>query len=262
MDRLSDQVGPAVTYGVLVTAVVVAGTGVLLGVARWMIPGETKQSHHEVIIAIHQMVGMLYAILLAFVVIIVWEAASKANDDSQIEANKVSQIYFTARGLPEPQNEQLARLAHDYAATVARQEWRLMREGGTSHRARVLVARMRVVTHSLTPGTPREEILMTQTLDAINALVDARRERTSAVQSPVPPVMWIGLIGGAVITIGFTFLYDYTRYLPHFLAVSTMAALVTFMLWLVWEMSSPFDGPTGVGPTAFDQILQRFKEFS
>ena len=88
--------------GILVTAAAVAVTGVLLGVARWAIPGETKQEHHEVLIAIHQMVGMLYAILLAFVVIIVWEAASKADTDAQAEANKLSQIYFTARGLPQP----------------------------------------------------------------------------------------------------------------------------------------------------------------
>ncbi len=248
--------------GILVTAAAVAVTGVLLGVARWAIPGETKQEHHEVLIAIHQMVGMLYAILLAFVVIIVWEAASKADTDAQAEANKLSQIYFTARGLPQPQSTQLTRLARDYAADVVDEEWPLMRRGRTSPHARELVAQMRVTANSLRPTNIHDEVLMTQTLDAINALVDTRRERTAAIEPPVPAVLWTGLIVGAVITVGFTFFYDYTRYLPHFLMVSAMTALVAFLLWLVWEMSYPFDGPTGVGPDAFVQVLERFKEFA
>ena len=248
--------------GLLLTAATIATTGVLLALARWMIPGETKQVHHDVLIAIHQMVGMLYAILLAFVVIIVWQAASKADDDSQIEANMVSQIYFTARGMPEPQRGELQDVTRQYVATVIDEEWPLMRQGRTSSEARALVARMRVITNSMQPRTPRDEILMAQQLDAINALVDARRARTSAVEPSVPAVMWTGLLAGTVIAVGFTFFYDYTRFLPHFLMTSTISGLVAFMLWLTWEMSYPFDGPTGVGPDAFVHVLERFREFS
>ncbi|MQA26424.1 MAG: DUF4239 domain-containing protein [Micromonosporaceae bacterium] len=247
--------------GLLLTTATVIATGALVALARRLIPGDTKQEHHDVLIAIHQMVGMLYTILLAFVVIIVWEAADQADDDSQAEANKLSQIYFTARGMPEPQQGELKDLASSYAAVVVDKEWPLMREGKTSAEARSLVGQMRVTAHSLRPTTPRDEILMTQTLDAINELVDARRERTSAVEPSVPPVMWAGLLGGTVITVGFTFFYDYTRYLPHFLMTSTFSGLVAFILWLTWEMSYPFDGPTGVGPDAFAHVLDRFREF-
>lgn len=145
--------------GILVTAAAIAVTGVLLGVARWAIPGETKQE----------------------------------------------QIYFTARGLPQPQSTQLTRLARDYAANVADEEWPLMRRGRTSPHARELVAQMRVTANSLRPTNIHDEVLMTQTLDAINALVDTRRERTAAIEPPVPAVLWTGLIVGAVITVGFTF---------------------------------------------------------
>lgn len=247
--------------GILVTVGAVAVAAVLLAIARKLIPGERKQAHHDVISAIYQMVGVLYAILLAFVVIIVWEAVSKAGDDAKAEANRVSQIYFTARGLAEPQRGELTRLASDYASTVVEEEWPLMTRGQTSPRARELVARMRVVTQQMRPTSPREEVLMADTLEAINALVDARRERTAAIESPVPPVMWIGLLGGGVVAIGFAFFYDYTRYGPHLAMVGAMTGLVAFILWLVWEMSYAYDGPTAVGPDAFVQVLQRFTEF-
>lgn len=136
-----------------------------------------------------------------------------------------------------------------------------MRRGQTSPKARALVGKMRTTVHGLKPATAHDEILMAQTLDAINQLVDTRRERTAAAQPSIPPVMWTGLIVGAVLTIGITFAYDYTRFLPHFLMVSAMTSLIAFMLWLTWEMSYPFDGPTGVGPDAFAQVLKRFSEF-
>jgi hypothetical protein len=211
---------------------------------------------------IFSMVGMLYAVLLAFVVIVVWEFSSAVGDDAQAEANDVSQIYFTARALPEPQRGHMMALASDYATTVAYREWPAMRRGQTDGQARSQVAQMRVEIMSLRPADGQQEILMTQTLDAINALVDARRARTRAIESPVPPIMWAGLVGGAAVTVGLTLLLGSVRSGRALLLTSGMAALLMFTLWLIYEMSHPFSGPTGHGPDAFLAILARFEEFS
>lgn len=212
--------------------------------------------------AIFSMVGVLYAILLAFVVIVVWEASSAVADHAQAEANDVSRIHFTARALPEPQRSRLTTLTHGYVSTVVSQEWPAMREGRTSPEARAQVAQMRAEITRMKPADAREEILMTQTLDAINKLVDARRQRTAAVDSPVPAVLWVGLVSGAVITVGFTFLFASGRLWSQVLMIGAMTALLAFTLWLTYEMSYPFTGPTGIGPDAFQTVLDRFEEFA
>ncbi|HET6213699.1 MAG TPA: DUF4239 domain-containing protein [Micromonosporaceae bacterium] len=245
--------------------IVVAGTviviGVLLAIARRLIPGEHKQPHHDVASAIFSMVGVLYAVILAFVVIVVWENDSKANDDAQIEANDVAKLYFTARSMPEPQRGELMGIARDYAGVVTRDEWPLMQHSKTSPKARELVARMRGTAQGIQPATAREEILMGGALDAINELVDARRQRTGALTSPVSPLMWGGLIAGSAITIGFTFFFDHSRFVPHLIMVGSMSALIAFTLWLIYDMSLPFSGTSAIGPDAFAQILQRFRDF-
>jgi hypothetical protein len=41
-----------------------------------------------------------------------------------------------------------------------------------------------------------------------------------------------------------------------------MTVLLAFTLWLTYEMSYPFTGPTGIGPDAFQTVLDRFEEFA
>lgn len=216
---------------------------------------------HEVAGAIFSMIGVLYAVILAFVVIVLWESDSAVRDHTQEEANDVSQIYFTARALPQPQRAQLTGLARDYADIVAHKEWPAMRSGQTSAGARADVAAMRTDIMAMKPADAGQQILMSQTLDAINALVDARRERTSALTPPVPTVMWVALVAGAALTVGFTFLFGYERFGRHLTMVTSMTALLAFILWLTYQMSHPFTGPVAQGPDAFLEVLDRFTEF-
>ncbi len=258
--RHGDKNGAPVTPLLIVIGTVIL-VGICLTFARRIIPGEVKQPHHDVAAAVFSMVGVLYALILAFVVIVVWENHSASTAEVNVEANEVSRLYFTARALPEPQRTEVMELAREYAAIVADEEWPLMALGQSSAKARAAVARMRVFIQAMQPATARDEILMSNSLDAINALVDARRARTGALVSPVAPIMWVGLIAGSVITVAFTFIFDHSRYVLHLLMVGSMAALIAFTLWIVHDMSLPFSGLNAIGSDAFTQILQRFREF-
>jgi hypothetical protein len=164
--------------GLLVTAAAVAAVAlVLVVIDRWA--GDQRTLDHEVASTIFNMVGVLYAVLLAFVVVQVWQTNDDAQNYSQAEASDVSEIYFTARALPQPQRDQLKDLARSYAETVATEEWPAMAHGATSPRAVADVAQMRVVILSYRPQDYRGQVLMTQILDSVNQTVDARRNRTS-----------------------------------------------------------------------------------
>lgn len=236
--------------------------GLLLLLARRLLPDEEAvRPHHDAASAIFSMVGALYAVILAFVVIVVWEANGQARTDSQVEANAVARVYFTARSLPDPQRYRLMTLARDYAATVAHEEWPMLAHGRTSAQARQHVADMRLTTHELRPDNVSQEILMGDTLDAIDELVDARRARNAVLVPLVTPLMWAGLLAGSVLTIGFMLLFNRPSYPLHLLMVGSVAGLIVFLLWLVHDLSRPYAGASALGPEAFDQILQRFREF-
>src|SRR2546430_714841 len=84
----------ALIAGGAVAAVVI----ILVIIDRWA--GNKRTLDHDVASTIFNMVSVLYAVLLAFVVVEVWQADSNAQSYSQEEASDVSQLYFTARALP------------------------------------------------------------------------------------------------------------------------------------------------------------------
>ena len=88
-------------------------------------------------------------------------------------------------------------------------------------------------------------------------LASERRARLNQVGDEVPPLLWLVLIAGAVLTIGFTFLFGLENTAVHTAMVMTLAALVLISLIVVKEMAYPFGGTTKVTPEAFDVFLAR-----
>jgi hypothetical protein len=75
-----DSLTISVVYGVLVVcAVGLAALGGLALVQR-LVPTEVRQGHNDVAGFIYAVVGVIYAVLLALMVIAVWEDYEKARD--------------------------------------------------------------------------------------------------------------------------------------------------------------------------------------
>jgi hypothetical protein len=66
-------------------------------------------------------VGVVYAVLLALVVIAVWEEYGTADETVESEANAVAEIAWLAHRLPESERYQLQEHAQSYAREVVDQ---------------------------------------------------------------------------------------------------------------------------------------------
>src|SRR5438445_98023 len=83
-------------------------------------------------------------------------------------------------------------------------------------------------------------------LGAMAQLGNARRERVNeAAQSAVPRLMWAALILGALITIGFAFLFNLGSREVHAVLVFLLTLIIGCLLLLVHELNYPFSGPAG-----------------
>jgi hypothetical protein len=83
--------------------------------------------------------------------------------------------------------------------------------------------------------------------------------RLVAASVSMPPILWVVLIFGGVVTIGFTYLFGLQNTWAHRLMVASLAAVIALVLFTVSSLEHPFYGGTHVSPGAFELILDRFE---
>jgi hypothetical protein len=77
-----------------------------------------RQEHNDVAGFIFATIGVFYAVLLAFVVIVGWEALTSARNTTYTEADQLANVYWISRYLPSPQGAAIEGLTLKYAHTV------------------------------------------------------------------------------------------------------------------------------------------------
>jgi hypothetical protein len=87
-----------------------------------LVPSARRQEHNDVAGFIYAVLGVAYAVLLAFVAIVVWEDYETAESNVETEANELAGIYFLADRFPESDRERVQEFARSYARTVVEEE--------------------------------------------------------------------------------------------------------------------------------------------
>jgi hypothetical protein len=249
-----------VVTGLLIVAVatVVAVGGLVL--VQSLVSTERRKQHNDVAGFIYAVLGVSYAVLLGLMLIAVWEQWNAAQDVASDEANELAGIFWFAHALPQPEGRHIQELARSYAQVVVEEEWPLMEQGRSSPKAWATLDELRGTILGLDPTTGAQLARYNQVLEQLHGLGDARRERLLAANEGLSTILWVVLIGGAVITIGFTYLFGLDNASVHTLMVAALAMILSLSLFTVAALDYPFKGDVRIHPDAFEQVLERFHQ--
>jgi len=78
----------------------------------------------------------------------------------------------------------------------------------------------------------------------------------------LPTILWVVLIVGGVIVVGFTYLFGLENNTVHTLVVASLALIISLTLFTVAALDHPFRGDIIVHSDAFEQVLDRFESSS
>jgi Protein of unknown function (DUF4239) len=256
-----------VVYGVLVVcgASLAAVLGLML--VQRLVPATIRKEHNDVAGFVYAVLGVIYAVLLALVVIAVWEEYQAASATAEQEANALAEIFWLAHQLPEPEGRHVQELARSYAQEVVDKEWPLMEQGRTplmeQSRATpsgwVLIDDIRANLQGFEPRTPADEQLYAEGLDQVQRLADARRMRLVASEESIPAVLWVVLVVGGMVTVGFAYLFGLENTGAHALMVASLAGVIALVLFTIGVLDHPFSDGARIGTGAFELVLNRFE---
>ena len=256
-----------VVYGVLVVCGACLAAVVGLMVVQRLVPVTIRKEYNDVAGFVYAVLGVIYAVLLALVVIATWEEFGRARVTVESEANALAEIFWLAHRLPEPEGRELQELCRAYAEEVVNVGWPLMEQGRTpslersqeTSRAWVLIDEIRATLQGYEPRTVAGQELYAEGLDQVQRLADARRTRLVAAEEGLPSVLWVVLIAAGIVVVGFAYLFGMENTGAHALMVVALAGVIALVLFTIAAMEHPFSGGARVGPEAFELVLNRFE---
>lgn len=205
------------------------------------------------------LVGGLQAVLLAFVLISLFDGTAEAEDGSYREADSLVAAVWAADELPSAR--EIAAQARAYTRGVITEEWPRMSEGQPIEDAGWTTLERLRATVSASPAT--DEWTMDRKTEAIDQLwqvYQARQDRlNTAASGGVNTVVWFALVAGAIMAVALPILFGGPKPATHILIVSILAATMALLLFATQQLQNPYGGGAQVGPTAFESALDRLR---
>jgi hypothetical protein len=203
-------------------------------------------------------VGVIYAVLLAFAVIVVWEKFSDAESAVAQEAGAAATIYRLANGIEAGPKAAVRDSLTGYVRAVIAEDWPAMARGRGSPAATRALDGVYAAVLTYGPDDRRGVALLAEALHQLDAATQARRARLVLASGAVPEIIWLVLLAGAVLTVGFTLFFG-TEYLRAQAAMTAALSVLVFSgLLVIAAIDHPFAGSVSVRPEALAAVLEDF----
>jgi hypothetical protein len=201
-------------------------------------------------------IGVLYAVLLGFVVIIAWERFHEAERSLAAEAGAAVTVYRLAGGLHEPLATTLRGQVAAYLKSVDEDEWPQMAAGRWSTKTTDKLNALYDELVHFNPSDLREHGLQQDLMRELDKVGEARRERLIAAEGTVPSAIWFVLLLGAFLTIGFTFFFATKNEVTQSMMTGVLAALIFSAILVVIAVDRPFTGAVEVHSEPIRWVLE------
>jgi hypothetical protein len=221
--------------------------------------GHGDRNANDAVNGVFTIVAGLQAVLMAFVLISLFDTVSSVRDGSYAEANALVAVYWASDSLPAPSRDQIHELCRSYAKTVIDQEWSGMREGApVGGPGWEQLERMRVAIDTAAADTDWQQERKSEAASQLWNVYEARQARlTSAGDAGISTVVWLALIIGSVLAISLPYLFDVPKVLTHALIVGTLAGTIALLMFSIYQLQNPFSGGARVEPDAFNSAVEQ-----
>ena len=234
-----------------------AVVGVFL--TRKVLHGRVQEGHNDVCVPIFLNAGVLFAVLLGFMVVAVWESYDAAKTNVATEATALVPMYRAAGNLPPEAGDKIREITREYIHRVIEDEWPIQASTGQpSSKARKQIGDLFRAFGNGTISTQMKKdfpLSCNVLMQAITDVSTDRNKRNLQANEDIPTVMWFAIVGGAMVIISMSFVIYMERPVPHMIIAALMAALIGLLLFSCLILSHPFRGPIAISPESFEKIL-------
>ena len=231
--------------------------GLLL--VRKVYPHDRCQLHNDVGGFIFATLGVIYAVILAFTVLITWQDFDKAQDITAKEASCIGSLYRYAESLPAGSRAELKNELVLYVKAIVGEEWQTMAQGQGSENVQKLNENLWKRYNGFQPENETEKIFLSASVDHMARASELRTQRIAASSQGNHPLIYFILIMGSILTIAFSTLFGTENTIPHLIMTALMAAMIAISLLTIVAIDYPFTGDLIIKPDVFNVVLSHLQ---
>lgn len=251
IDSLHWACGALIAVGLLV-----AITMVSILIARRFVNKEDLKEQHDVAGFVFTNIGVLFSILLGFTVVNVQQRFDKSQENTEIEASYLQELYQDAEVFNDHERSTIQNAIKAYLKDVIEDEWALMPEGKVSPLATEALKDIWKAYYNVEPKGPKQEAWYAESIGKINQLMHTRLERVLDAKASLGSEMWTLLILGSLVMVMFICFFGLESTTLHLLMGASLAATTGFLLFLIHSLDTAFCGAIHVTPEALIRVLE------
>jgi hypothetical protein len=245
---------PAWVLAAMTVLGVILVTDALIPVAQRMFPVAATDEYEKLLVNALTLVGTLYAVVVGFAVVVVWQSVTDTQQTISTEANALANLEHISRGYPVEVRRQVLEAAQTYDRLVIHDEWPAMEHGESSERADAALVELWGVYTDMSPEH-RGNQLYQESVDTLSTLADSRRLRLLAAADNVPMIMWMLIYLGAGLILVLCFAVGVSGQWRGRIIVASLSGTLAITIFLVAALDGPFKGALRVAPDAFVNVL-------
>lgn len=248
---------------VVLSAAIYIGIVVAISIAGALlfhryVPHAVLVDHNDIAGFVFAVVGVVYAVLLAFLAIAVWENFQSAEQRTYDEATRLTVVYRKSDLFP--QVHALRAELNRYVHAIVEREWSEMENGKHDAQSEAFAEHIAFQVRHLPVTSPAQQNVHAAIVESMDAALVDRDYRTSQAAIGVNGFIWFILFAGACATIAFAYLFAYSNRWAMVAIVGMLGFMLGLVLFLIAGVDFPFRGEIRVGPEAFENALHHFQK--
>ncbi len=223
-----------------------------------VVPWNVREEDTSMVGLSYALCGGIFAVVLAFVAVGVYEAMDKTTATAAAEANSLCNLVFDSAGMPGEVGSRVREEVDQYIDTVTEKEWPSQQ---AYHMAESNFQegwkQVRVINTEIAawePATPGQASINADMVRLVNQLYSARRTRLLAASAHLPAAVWEMLVIGLLLVTVFIYLYGPHSFKIHMAVTGLTMLSIGLVFTLIISLDYPFRGALSVDDEAFKGV--------
>lgn len=201
-----------------------------------------------------QLIGDIYAVLLAFMIFVIWTQFTEVENCVIREADSLDELLRYGSFLNDDARSNIRRATAHYVRQVLGPEWAELGKGRKEKQADEAFARLVAAVIGMTPKDANEQFLRDHLFETLQTASRNRDERVARSLTRMPPTLsgLVKLIAGVLLLLIFVYPFQHTA---SGAVCIFIAALVLFLAnFVLTDTDNPLKGVWNVRPDAFTEL--------